>query len=45
MTVERNNSIAITTLSDCVENVHVCFANEKQNQNQWHLERAIFPAL
>ena len=44
MTVESDCTIAIATLGDWLKNSHANFStNGKQNQNQWHLERAIFP--
>ena len=41
MTVESNYVIVIATLSDWL----TFSTNEKQNQNQSHLVRVIFPAL
>ena len=46
MTVKTNYAITIATLSDWLKKPRASFStNEKQNQNQSHLERAIFPAL
>ena len=44
MTVESNSVIAIATLSD--KKTRASFStNERQNQNQSHHVRVIFPAL
>ena len=43
MTVESNYVIAIPTLGDWLK--RLAPANEKQNQNQSHHVRVIFPAL
>ena len=46
MTVESNYVVAIATLSDWFKRLAPVFsANEKQNQNQSHHVRVIFPAL
>ena len=46
MTVESNYVIAIVTLSDWLKRLATVFSTtEKQNQNQSHLVRVIFPAL
>ena len=46
MTVESNYVIAIATLSDWLKRLALVFpTNEKQNQNQSHHVRVIFPAL
>ena len=46
MTVESNYVIAIATLSDWLKRLAPIFQTiEKQDQNQSHLVRVIFPAL
>ena len=46
MTVESNYAVAIATLGDWLKKSRASFStNKKQNQNQSHLVRAIFPAL
>ena len=45
MTVESNYVIAITTLIDWLKHSRQVSTNEKQNQNQSHHVRVIFPAL
>ena len=46
MTVESNYVIAIAMHSDWLKKTRASFStNEKQNQNQSHLVRVIFPAL
>ena len=43
MTVESNYEVP--SLIDCLDNSPRFSTNEKQNQNQSHFVRAIFPAL
>ena len=44
MTVESTYAIAIATIIDWLKNLAPVFqTNEKQNQNQLHHVRAIFP--
>ena len=45
MTFETNHVIANVTLGDWLKSRSSFSTNEKQNQNQSHLERAIFAAL
>ena len=45
MTVESNYVIAIATLSDWLKTRASFSTNHKQNINQSHLVRVIFPAL
>ena len=47
VTVDSNHTIAISTLSDWLNNSAPVFQpiSEKQNQNRSHIARAIFPAL
>ena len=45
MTVESNYMIAIATLSDWLKESRQFSTNEKQNHNQSHHARVIFPAL